>query len=466
MDLFLRACGAGGPLQLRLDWPGSSGGECLSFDTPYVVIGRDRGSDLVLEHGEVGNRHAYLQLIDGHLCFVDLAGEAGTEPGDRQACVGWIGRDEAIQVGPYQVGAFADEGEAPGQLADHDLPTLILELSHQGGRTSECPLAGGMALVGGSSDCQVRLLDPGVSSIHCSLVYTALGVWAVDLLGQGGIRVNGTPVRHARLYEGDELQIGGSSTIRVRAGGESDASYEANGTSWRLDPPHEAHAGDLIGPEEPASSGDRDDEPEPAEEGVPASCREAAAPAGPTAGSVACPGDLLAEESAKDRRGSCRYPVADVTAVLSWYEPVSIPAVIPPDPKEVANLSAAEETIYAKVMGRWPGNRNGTQSSRTAVALGRDPMPSVEVTRKSCVAGARLVDISQTGIQVVSEAVPPADQRVWLRLESPQPSDWVEVVMKGTSPEGQGKAHRVRLAFLHSCPYDFFKVVVYRKPGA
>jgi hypothetical protein len=66
---------------------------------------------------------------------------------------------------------------------------------------------------------------------------------------------------------------------------------------------------------------------------------------------------------------------------------------------------------------------------------------------------------------VISTAVPPADQRVWLRLESPRSTDWVEVVMKGSSPEVHG-AHRIRLAFRESCPYDFFKLALYRKPGS
>jgi hypothetical protein len=110
--------------------------------------------------------------------------------------------------------------------------------------------------------------------------------------------------------------------------------------------------------------------------------------------------------SAQERRVSCRYPVDDALALLSWWEPM-----------------------------------------------------------QSRVCGARLVDISQTGVLVLSEAVPPADERVWLRLETPQVTDWVEVVPKGSTPEGPG-AHRVRFAFREACPYDIFKAVVYKKPGS
>ena len=79
--------------------------------------------------------------------------------------------------------------------------------------------------------------------------------------------------------------------------------------------------------------------------------------------------------------------------------------------------------------------------------------------------GARLLDISQTGLLVLSADRPPADTRIWLRLETPQVTDWVEVVVKGTTPATDG-AHRLRLAFREACPYDFFKTVLYKKPGS
>jgi hypothetical protein len=82
-----------------------------------------------------------------------------------------------------------------------------------------------------------------------------------------------------------------------------------------------------------------------------------------------------------------------------------------------------EETILTRVMGRWSGGRNSTPSSRASLQmLARNPMPSIEETRKSCVSNARLLDISQTGMLVISTTVPPADQRIWLRLENPQRS--------------------------------------------
>jgi predicted component of type VI protein secretion system len=46
-------------------------------------------------------------------------------------------------------------------------------------------------------------------------VLTPLGLWVVDLFGKGGISVNSTPVRSARLEDGDCLQVG-NFVIRAR----------------------------------------------------------------------------------------------------------------------------------------------------------------------------------------------------------------------------------------------------------
>src|SRR5438552_2793191 len=67
-------------------------------------------------------------------------------------------------------------------------------------------LSGG--LIGRSSECGGRVRDGAVWRFHCALVKTPAGLWAVDLLGRGGIALNGVTARVGRLDEGDELRIG------------------------------------------------------------------------------------------------------------------------------------------------------------------------------------------------------------------------------------------------------------------
>jgi pSer/pThr/pTyr-binding forkhead associated (FHA) protein len=488
MDSFLRACGASGPLQLHLEGPGTSAGECLSFETPYVVIGSAPESDLVLGHREVSPRHAYLQLIDGHLFCVDLGSQSGTALGGQSHRAGWVEPDQTIRIGPYRIRPVVETCPAgsPGfdAPAAGELPPLTLDLSHRGFKSSECSITEGLSLVG-SNDCQVRLLDPGVANFHCGLIYTRLGVWVVDLLGKGGIEVNGDLVHHALLHQGDELSVG-RSTIRLRHALELESEEAAwsqqamaaeiaqplgflgiDHPSGHFEEPQAypswAPAGSDLEPEtEPELEPDPEPDPEPEQESRPSP------PPSESFYSASRKRRFdeaeLERSSAQERRGSCRYPVSNVDALLSWWEPVAHRAVIDSEPKDDPGLSPTEETIYSRMMARWPGSHNGTPASRAAAELARDPLPAVEETMKSCVSSARLVDISQTGMLVLSEKVPPADQQLWLRLENPLITEWVEVVMKGATHANQG-GHSVRLAFREACPYDFFKAVVYQNPG-
>jgi hypothetical protein len=80
---------------------------------------------------------------------------------------------------------------------------------------------------------------------------------------------------------------------------------------------------------------------------------------------------------------------------------------------------------------------------------------------RSC--GARILDISYTGVSLVSEAPLNGGQVIYVRLEGPETTEWVECVLRGVSPR-EDRTYLVRLAFRETCPYDFFKAAVYGKP--
>lgn len=244
MNQFLEACGGASPLQITVDAPGASAREVHSFDLPFVIVGRLPEADLRLDHPEVSERHAYFQLIDGRLVFLDLGSRLGIQQAGKRRKQGLLLREPATRIGPYRLrflnedtepthgpassGFDADETEtsdlAEGFLGktfdvsglDHGGDGLILGLSHRSRRHSRAEVRGGITLVGSGADCGVRLIDPSVSSHHGSLVQTPEGTWLIDLLGKGGIKVNGLPVNHARLFPGDEVQIG-ASALRVES---------------------------------------------------------------------------------------------------------------------------------------------------------------------------------------------------------------------------------------------------------
>jgi hypothetical protein len=296
------------------------------------------------------------------------------------------------------------------------------------------------------------------------------------LFGKGGIQVNGEPVRHAMLNPGDDLQVGDSS-IWLRHVVEPEYGPQETEPHWDEEPAHEAPDEQVIPSEAVYDMTEESTYTSGPDEDVDAeACRETSArepeevhPAWESdAPSCADPQPQIADDEAltqlsgRERRKSCRYPVEDVDAMLSWWEPNVLASVVVSAPKNELNLSESEATMYSRVMARWPGNHNGSPASRAGAELARDPLPATEESVRARKSIAQLLDISQTGMLILSDAAPPDGQRLWLRLESPQVTDWVEVVVKGASPETDG-VHRVRLAFQETCPYDFFKAALYRK---
>ncbi len=225
MNQFLEACGAMGPLLLNVEAAGVAG-ESRAYDLPFVLIGKDPRCDLRLDHPEVSSRHAYVQLVNGRLLCADLGSRSGVHQGGKRRRLGWLDRERAVRIGPYRIRLLSGDNHVPldandpedvlGAAQARGAGKLLFELSHRSVRLSRREIAGGLALVGSAADCEVRLIDPSVTSYHCALVPTPEGVWVVDLLGQGGIRVNGHEVSYSRLSEGDSVQLG-HSMIRLIA---------------------------------------------------------------------------------------------------------------------------------------------------------------------------------------------------------------------------------------------------------
>jgi pSer/pThr/pTyr-binding forkhead associated (FHA) protein len=226
MDVFFRACGLDGPLQVDVEEDGGSVASRRSFDQPFVLVGRDPRADLVLDHPDVSRRHAYLQVVDGGVYCSDLESRTGTHWESGPSRSGWLSEDRGIRVGPYTIRIAAESGlasrrqDAPSPLAlrpegaDH-LLDVLLRFQLKMTEPTLWRMRRVLAVIGSSTRCKVRLADPSVSAFHCSLLRTPSGLFLVDLLGRGGVTVNGGSVRWAHLKDGDELGVGYVS-VRVR----------------------------------------------------------------------------------------------------------------------------------------------------------------------------------------------------------------------------------------------------------
>ena len=205
LDEFATECGLSGPIRVEVSLKGDPAAQVFEFRQPFLLIGRRGGSDLLLDHWLVSRRHAYLQLIEGRFFCVDLGSRTGTHGGDATERSGWVDPVRAIQIGPYSV-----RPELPPLISREDapLPVVTWTVPNRAGESARWTMNRGLALVGKSPACKIRIPEPDVSRFHCGLVLTSAGIWVIDLLSQRPVLINGEPVRLARVKPGDELQVG------------------------------------------------------------------------------------------------------------------------------------------------------------------------------------------------------------------------------------------------------------------
>jgi pSer/pThr/pTyr-binding forkhead associated (FHA) protein len=216
LDLFRQACGITGPLRLDLEYPIGRAATAKEFAPPFVLIGRDSAVDLNLDDPAVSRRHAYLQVIGGHVFCVDLGSRTGLLWGNHSRRAGWLTPGHALDVGPFAL-RLPDGSANPvpnwdplaSRRSRHDpLPAVELEILSGGRKGTRGRMNRVLALMGHAPECRARLTARGVSRFHCGLLRTPLGTWVVDLLTAHGTFVNETRVRWAKLADGDELRIG------------------------------------------------------------------------------------------------------------------------------------------------------------------------------------------------------------------------------------------------------------------
>jgi pSer/pThr/pTyr-binding forkhead associated (FHA) protein len=224
MGRFLGACGASGPLELEvLDESDVSVGR-WSLSQPFVVVGRDPKADVTLSDEQVSVRHAYFQILDGRVFWVDLGSRVGvTWQGVTLPC-GWLPPGGSIGIGPHRLRlagpSLGDAVESwPNPLAvnrlvpSDRLSKVTLGFPDVTPGPVSWPPRRVLTLIGRSTRCQLKIPDETVSLFHCALLRTSQGVWVVDLLSRDGTRLNGALVRWGRLSDGDLLRI---SRYRMR----------------------------------------------------------------------------------------------------------------------------------------------------------------------------------------------------------------------------------------------------------
>jgi pSer/pThr/pTyr-binding forkhead associated (FHA) protein len=216
---FAEACGATGPLDLRVDL---ADGGVLAEGTvpmPFSLVGRDDACDVTLIDAEVNPRHAWLQVIGGRVFAIDLGSRTGLVwPGNKKGS-GWMEVGTSARVGPFQIRLRTPVSTRPARippaynplqsdpLLNRSRPTVTLDFRNGKRAKDRWTINRVITMIGRATDCKINLTTEDIAAYHCGLVLTPDGLWVVDLSGRGVV-VNGERMRVSPLRPGSELWVG------------------------------------------------------------------------------------------------------------------------------------------------------------------------------------------------------------------------------------------------------------------
>ncbi|MBS0261800.1 MAG: FHA domain-containing protein [Planctomycetes bacterium] len=229
LDLFFDACGGRQAITLavrRIENRNDT--EIYTLHQPFVVIGSCPECDLVLPDRSVNYRHVYLQLAAGQWYFANLARISRTKAGQGHPSSGALGVGDELKVGYNFIRRIrpedpelvdGDDVDRSAEEKNEIIPFTVEDVSRRRRTPEVAPIeySAAITLIGTSKYCGLVVADETASRVHASLVSTPKGLFAVDLLGRGGIIVNGRQEVWARVEDGGVLQIGKTS-LRISIG--------------------------------------------------------------------------------------------------------------------------------------------------------------------------------------------------------------------------------------------------------
>lgn len=216
---YAEACGASGPLDLRVDPVGGGRRVTGSIQMPFALVGRDDACDVTLTDPEVNPRHAWFQVVGGRVFVVDLGSRAGLEWPGRGTGSAWLDVGVPVRIGPFHLRLCSSVSPRPASFppgysplqSDTSLgkyhPNVTLEFRNGKRAKDQWAVNRLVTLVGRAPECKIRLSSDDIAAYHCGLVLTTDGLWVVDLSGSGVV-VNGERMRVSPLRAGGELWVG------------------------------------------------------------------------------------------------------------------------------------------------------------------------------------------------------------------------------------------------------------------
>ena len=153
----------------------------------------------------------------------------------------------------------------------------------------------------------------------------------------------------------------------------------------------------------------------------------------------------ISQES--DRRDCFRYEVEGMTLLLAWAE---VAEIIPP----VQGTSGFRRVMDISCEGSIPLNQSQSLGASLGFKEGEESSATKLVRTESSI-----LNISQSGLSLIVDCLPPGDRKLWVGMVGVEPGEWAEVAVRSVSVPKPGQ-YRLGLSFAHGCPYGLFRFAI------
>ena len=225
---------------------GPQGRSAVPLARPFARIGRQSGSDIVLDSPWVSKRSVYLHATDAGVFCIYMQPEETSS----QRMGYWLGADEPLLVGPYRISAVL-EGDAPGPAPAFTPldewgcaapPYPVFQVYSAGKLRDKRKFLAQLNLIGRRHECALQIKGQHVSAFHGCLYWHQARLWYIDLASSNGSSVNGTAVDVAELHVGDRLETGEFTLLFQRLSQRGGRSHSVAKTPATERPPDQLPA--------------------------------------------------------------------------------------------------------------------------------------------------------------------------------------------------------------------------------
>ena len=202
---------------------GSLLGKRVEIWKEHTTIGRSRDCDIFLEDVTVHRKQASILRVATGYVLRDDHGKGDSYVNGHSAKEQQLNSGDQLLFGNTQLIFYANEGTRPFQLPSSRGRELLIGKMSQNQAIARLDLQNPHSdiqsvellpqmTIGRSRDCNIFLEDLAVSRHHATLHELSGGEYELtDNHSATGTFVNGQPIVHALLHEGDQIQIGATT---------------------------------------------------------------------------------------------------------------------------------------------------------------------------------------------------------------------------------------------------------------